>query len=114
MILRSIAVVRSWPASVRIGIATTAGVAATAAQLPADIEVPSEPFLLNFVVVVASTCLLGRAPGVVTVAESTVASLLSFEPLYAFQTDPCGPPACNNGSWAIGRPKRRGVLSAGR
>jgi K+-sensing histidine kinase KdpD len=78
--LRWISLTRSWHLLVRIGIATTAVIAATALQLPVEIEVPGEPFLLNFIVVVVSTIVLGRTPG----AETSIASLLYFEPIYSF------------------------------
>ena len=83
--LRWITLTRSWHLLVRIGIATIAVAAATALQLPVEIEVPGEPFLLNFIVVVVSAVVFGRTPGFVTVAETTLASLLYFEPFYSFK-----------------------------
>jgi PAS domain S-box-containing protein len=85
MILQTITLARSWHLLVRIGIVTIAVGAATALQLPVEIEVPSEPFLLNFIVVVVSACTFGRTPGFVAAAESTIASVLYFEPLFSFR-----------------------------
>jgi PAS domain S-box-containing protein len=59
--------------------------AATALQLPVEIEVPGEPFLLNFIAVVACACGLGRMPGFVATAQSTIVSLPYFEPVYSFK-----------------------------
>jgi hypothetical protein len=49
-------------------------------QLPADVEIPGEPFLLYFVAVMESADILGRAAGLVAVAETSIASALYFEP----------------------------------
>jgi len=73
--LRWITLTRSWHLLVRIGIATLAVAAATALQLPVEIEVPGEPFLLNFIVVVLSAVIFGRTPGFFAVAETSLASL---------------------------------------
>jgi hypothetical protein len=83
--LRCIIIARSWPVVVRIAIATTAVAAATTLQLPVEIEVPGEPFLLNFVVVVVSACVFGRTSGFVAVAETSIASALYFEPFYSLK-----------------------------
>jgi hypothetical protein len=57
--------------------------ATTGLQLPVEIVFPGQPFLLYFVAVVASASVLGRTAGFVAVAESTVASLLLFDPVYS-------------------------------
>jgi PAS domain S-box-containing protein len=80
--LRQITIARSWPLLVRIVIATLAVAAITAVQLPIEVAIPGEPFLLDFVVVVASTVALGRIPGFFAVAVSTIASVLFFEPVF--------------------------------
>lgn len=85
MILRSIARTRCWHVLARIGFVTSTVAAATALQLPVEIEVPGEPFLLSYIVVVVSACLFGRAPGFVAVAETTIASVLYFEPVYSLR-----------------------------
>src|SRR5262249_36243661 len=83
--LRWITFTRSWHLLIRIGIATLAVAAATALQLPIEIDVPGEPFLLSFIVVVMSAIVLGRTPGFVAVAETSIASVLYFEPIYSFR-----------------------------
>jgi two-component sensor histidine kinase len=83
--VRSISLTRSWHVLVRIGIATIAVAAATALQLPVEIEVPGEPFLLNFVIVIMAAVAFGRVPGFFAVVESTIASLLFAEPGYSFK-----------------------------
>jgi len=83
--LRLIAAARSWHLFIRIGIVTVAVVAATALQLPVEILVPGEPFLLNFIVVIASSIFLGPAAGFLAAVETSVASLLFLEPVYPFR-----------------------------
>jgi PAS domain S-box-containing protein len=73
---------RSWPTLVRVAIATIAVTAATALQLPVG-AFPGEPFLLNFVSVVASAIALGRTAGFVAVAETSIVSLLYHEAAYS-------------------------------
>jgi PAS domain S-box-containing protein len=79
--LRWITLARSWHLLARFGIATTAVAAATALQLRADVDVPGNPFLLYFVVAVVSASALGRVPGFLAVAESSIGALLFFEPV---------------------------------
>jgi two-component sensor histidine kinase len=72
---------QSWPLSIRL---TTTGVALAAAclfQLPLEREVPGEPFLLFFLVVIASTLAFGTRAGFVGVGLSTLLSFLFFEPV---------------------------------
>src|SRR5215467_11826016 len=83
--LRLIAAARSWHVLIRAGIATAAVAAATALQLPVEIVVPGEPFLLNFIVVVTSSIFLGPTAGFLAVAETSIASLLFLEPSYFFR-----------------------------
>ncbi len=83
MILEWIALARSWHLSVRIGIATLAVAAATALQLPVEIDIPGEPFLLHFVLVVLSASALGCIPGYAAVVATSIASLLYFEPVFS-------------------------------
>jgi len=83
--LQWIILARSWHPLVRIGIATAGVVAATAVQLPAEINLPGQPFLLYFVAVVAVAIVLGRMAGFVAVAESTAASLLFYDPVYSLK-----------------------------
>jgi two-component sensor histidine kinase len=53
-------------------------------QLPLEREVPGEPFLLFFLVVVAATLAFGTRIGFVTAGMSTVLALLFFEPVGTF------------------------------
>jgi K+-sensing histidine kinase KdpD len=85
MILRGIKRARSWHLVVRIGITTAAVAAVTALQLPVDVDVPGEPFLLYVIVVVLSTGVFGLTPGFVAVAESTFASIFYFNPMYSLR-----------------------------
>jgi two-component sensor histidine kinase len=80
--LRLIAAARSWRLLVRIGIATAAVAAATALQLPVEIVVPGEPFLLNFIIVVTASIFLGPAAGFLAAVETSLASLLFLEPAH--------------------------------
>src|SRR5262249_21814834 len=57
----------------------------TAAQLPVAANFPGEPFLLYFVAVVASASVLGRTAGFVAVAETSVASLIFYDPVYSLK-----------------------------
>src|SRR5215468_1300458 len=75
--LKWIILARSWHILVRIGLATIAVAVATVWRLP------GEPFMLYFVAVVASASALGRTAGFVAVAESTIASLFLFDPVYS-------------------------------
>ncbi len=72
IILRGIRRARSWHVLTRVGIATAAVAAATALQLPAEVDVPGEPFLLYFIIVVVSAGAFGRIPGFVAAAETTI------------------------------------------
>jgi len=54
-------------------------------QLPVEIVFPGQPFLLYFVAVVASASVLGRTAGFVAVAETSIASLLFFDPGYSLK-----------------------------
>src|SRR5258708_35809121 len=83
--LRWITLARSWHPLVRIGIATIAVAATTGLQLPVEIVFPGQPFLLYFVAVVASASVLGRTAGFVAVAETSIASLLFFDPGYSLK-----------------------------
>src|SRR5215475_5210076 len=83
--LQLITLARSWHPLVRIGIATIAVAAATGLQMPVEIIFPGQPFLLYFVAVVASASLLGRTPGFIAVAETTIASWLFYDPVYSLK-----------------------------
>jgi PAS domain S-box-containing protein len=83
--LRWITLARSWHILVRIAIATIAVAATTGLQLPVEVVFPGQPFLLYFVAVVASASVLGRTAGFVAVAETSIASLLFFDPGYSLK-----------------------------
>src|SRR5258706_10088302 len=83
--LRWITLARSWHPLVRIGIATIAVAATTGLQLPVAANFPGEPFLLYFVAVVASASVLGRTAGFVAVAETSIASLIFYDPVYSLK-----------------------------
>src|SRR5712671_4520605 len=80
-----ITLARSWHPLVRIGIATIAAAATTGLQLPVEVNFPGQPFLLYFVAVVASASVLGRTAGFVAVAETSIASLLFYDPAYSLK-----------------------------
>src|SRR5712672_2976416 len=83
--VRWITLARSWHPLVRIGIATIAVAATTGLQVPVEVNFPGQPFLLYFVAVVASASVLGRTAGFVAVAETSIASLLFFDPGYSLK-----------------------------
>jgi PAS domain S-box-containing protein len=83
--VRWITLPRTLPVLVRAGIATIAVAAATAVQMPVGANFPGQPFLLYFVAVVASACLLGRIAGFVAVAETSILALIYHEPVYSLR-----------------------------
>jgi PAS domain S-box-containing protein len=83
--LRWITLLRSGPALVRIGITTIAVAVATALQLPVEVTFPGQPFLLYFVAVIASASVLGRTAGFVAVVETSLTSLLFYDPAYSLK-----------------------------
>src|SRR5258707_8242403 len=83
--LQWIKLARSWHVLVRVGLATIAVTATTGLQLPVEINFPGQPFLLYFVAVVASASVLGRTAGFVAVAETSMASLLFYDPAYSLK-----------------------------
>src|SRR5262245_22190459 len=71
---------RRWPLAARLA-ATTAGLALTFFfQIPLEAQVPGEPFLLFFLVVMAATLAFGQGVGLFAVALSTFLALFFFEP----------------------------------
>ena len=75
---------QSWPSSVRLAITGIAVGTTCLLQLPIENEVPGEPFLLFLVVVVASTLAFGAISGLVSVASTTILSIMFFEPYAVF------------------------------
>ena len=76
---------RSWHVLVRVGLATIVVAATTVLQLPVEVNFPGQPFLLYFVAVVSSASVLGRTAGFVAVAETSIASLLFYDPAYSLK-----------------------------
>jgi PAS domain S-box-containing protein len=85
MILERIVLARSWRLLTRIGIATLCVAATTILQLPVEVDFPGQPFLFYFIAVVASASVLGRTAGFAAAAETTMASLLFFAPVYSLK-----------------------------
>ena len=83
--LQWIKLARSWHVLVRVGLATIAVTATTGLQLPVEVNFPGQPFLLYFVAVVGSASALGRTAGFVAVAETSIASLLFYDPAYSLK-----------------------------
>jgi K+-sensing histidine kinase KdpD len=50
-----------------------------------EVNFTGQPFLLYFVAVVASASVLGRTAGFVAVAETSIASLLFYDPAYSLK-----------------------------
>jgi two-component sensor histidine kinase len=71
---------QNWPLWIRLTLTVAALGATHLLQIPLEREVPGEPFLLFFIVVIASTLAFGPRVGFVSVGLSTLLSLYSFEP----------------------------------
>jgi two-component system, sensor histidine kinase PdtaS len=69
-----------WPVWCRVAITLAVIAAACLLQLPLEREVPGEPFLLFFLVVIGSTLAFGARLGFLAVGISTFLSVLFFEP----------------------------------
>lgn len=79
--LHKLRALRSWPLWLRLVLTgATLGVVC-AFQLPLETEVPGDPFLLFFMVVIGSTLAFGEYVGFFAVALSTFLSFFFFEPL---------------------------------
>ncbi len=74
----------SWPLLVRLAVTGAALAATWIIQIPIEREVPGEPFLPFFLIVIASTLAFGANVGFASVALSTVLSLLFFAPAGTF------------------------------
>jgi two-component sensor histidine kinase len=73
-----------WPLWCRASITGTAIAGAFLLQLPLEREVPGEPFLLFFLVVVGTTLAFGARVGFLAVGLSTLLSVFFFEPIGTF------------------------------
>ena len=78
--LRKIGATRRWPLWGRLAITGLALAITCLFQIPLEREVPGEPFLLFFLVVIGATLAFGTRVGFVSVALSTFLSLYFFEP----------------------------------
>jgi two-component sensor histidine kinase len=82
--LNKLLALHAWPFWLRLGVAGFAVGASYAFQIPLEREIPGEPFLLFFIVVIASTLAFGELLGLLACAASTVLSVNFFEPLESF------------------------------
>jgi two-component system, sensor histidine kinase PdtaS len=78
--LASLKVLRRWPLWARLGVATTVLLLAYFFQIPLETEVPGEPFLLFFLVVIVAALAFGGGVGLFTVVLSTFLCFPFFEP----------------------------------
>src|SRR6185312_15173943 len=79
-VLASLRATRRWPLWARLGLTAIGLAAVYLFQIPLEREVPGEPFLLFFLVVMASTLACGQAVGLFGVALSALLSVFFFEP----------------------------------
>ena len=70
--VRKIGEIRGWPLSVRLALAGAALFATFLFQIPLEREVPGEPFLLFFLIVVGATLAFGRGVGLTSVGLSAL------------------------------------------
>jgi len=78
--VRKIAVVRSWPLWLRLALVAAVLLTTFLFQIPLEREVPGEPFLLFFLVVIGATMAFGKGLGLFAVAFSALLSIFFFEP----------------------------------
>jgi two-component sensor histidine kinase len=71
---------RRWPLVARLTITAAALGLAFVFQIPLENEVPGEPFLLFFLVVMGATVAFGQGAGLFGVTLSTLLSVRSFQP----------------------------------
>lgn len=75
---------KRWPLWSRFTITGAAILAAHLLQIPLEREIPGEPFLLFFLVVIGATLVFGASAGFFGVAMTTGLSVLFFEPSSSF------------------------------
>jgi len=78
---RKIRATQLWPLWLRILAAAVAIVVAYLVQIPLERQVPGEPFLLFFMVVISTTLAFGSSAGFTAVGLSTLLSIPFFEPM---------------------------------
>jgi two-component system, sensor histidine kinase PdtaS len=79
--LNKLAAMRAWPLWLRLGLAAIILGAAYAFQIPLEREVPGEPFLLFFIIVIISALAFGEYVGFLACGASAALSAHFFEPL---------------------------------
>ena len=77
---------KRWPLWIRFTITGGVVLAAYLLQIPLELEIPGEPFLLFFLVVIGVTLAFGASAGFVAVAMTTLLSVSFFEPFGTFFT----------------------------
>jgi two-component sensor histidine kinase len=82
--LRRVEAVQRWSLWIRVTLAGVAVVATYLLQIPLERDIPGEPFLLFFLVVLGVTFAFGTTTGFVAVAMTTVLSIRFFEPNGSF------------------------------
>ena len=78
--VRKLGEIRGWPIWARLALAAAALFTTFLFQIPLEREVPGEPFLLFFLVVIGATLAFGRGVGLLTVGLSALLSIFFFEP----------------------------------
>jgi two-component system, sensor histidine kinase PdtaS len=78
--VRKFGEIHCWPFWIRLALAGMALFATFLFQIPLEREVPGEPFLLFFLVVVGATLAFGRNVGLLAVGFSALLSIFFFEP----------------------------------
>ena len=82
--LREVEAILRWSLWIRVTITGAAVVATYLLQIPLEREIPGEPFLLFFLVVIGATFAFGANAGFVGVAMTTLLSFHFFEPIGSF------------------------------
>jgi two-component system, sensor histidine kinase PdtaS len=78
--VRKLGEIRGWPIWARLALAVAALLTTFLFQIPLEREVPGEPFLLFFLVVIGATLAFGRGVGLLAVGLSALLSIFFFEP----------------------------------
>jgi len=78
--VRKLGEIRGWPIWARLALAAAALFTTFLFQIPLEREVPGEPFLLFFLVVIGATLAFGRGVGLLAVGLSALLSIFFFEP----------------------------------
>jgi two-component system, sensor histidine kinase PdtaS len=78
--VRKLGEIRGWPIWARLALAVAALFTTFLFQIPLEREVPGEPFLLFFLIVIGATLAFGRGVGLASVGLSALLSIFFFEP----------------------------------